>query len=133
MSATSALDVITGKIIGAAIEVHRVLGPGLLESTYMSCLQIELRAAGLRFVVERTVPIVYKKTTLDAKYRIDLLVEDQVVVELKCIDELLPVHQAQVLTYIRLLGTPAGLLINFNVAKLVDGVKRLINPATLQE
>ena len=120
-------NVITAQIIGAAIEVHRTLGPGLLESTYMPCLQFELTARKLRFVTQRAVPIVYKGMALDAKYRIDLLVEDVVVVELKSVDRLLPVHQAQVLTYMGLTGCPAGLLINFNVAKLIDGVRRLIN------
>ena len=121
---------ITAHIIGAAIEVHRTLGPGLLESTYMPCLQFELTARKLRFVTQRAVPIVYKGMALDSKYRIDLLVEDLVVVELKSVDRLLPVHQAQVLTYMGLTGCPAGLLINFNVAKLIDGVKRLIRPPT---
>ena len=122
------VNVITGQIIGAAIEVHRILGPGLLESTYMPCLQFELATGKLRFIAERAVPILYKGMELDAKYRIDLLVEDLVVVEVKSLDHLLPVHQAQVLTYMRLTGCPAGLLINFNVPKLIDGVKRLINP-----
>ena len=121
-------NVITGHIIGAAIEVHRILGPGLLESTYMSCLQFELAAGNLQFAAQRSVPILYKGMELDAKYRIDLLVEDLVVVEVKSLDHLLPVHQAQVLTYMRLTGCPAGLLINFNVPKLIDGVKRLSNP-----
>ena len=119
-------NVITGHIIGAAIEVHRILGPGLLESTYMPCLQYELATGKLRFVAERAVPILYKGMELDAKYRIDLLVEDLVVVEVKSVDRLLPVHQAQVLTYMKLTGCPAGLLINFNVPKLIDGVKRVI-------
>jgi GxxExxY protein len=122
------VNVITGQIIGAAIEVHRILGPGLLESTYMPCLQFELATGKIRFVAERAVPILYKGMELDAKYRIDLLVEDLVVVEVKAVDCVLPVHQAQVLTYMRLMGCPAGLLINFNVPKLIDGVKRLINP-----
>ena len=126
------LDTVTGQIIGAAIEVHRILGPGLLESTYMTCLQYEMNAAGLRFVADRAVPIRYKGMTLDAKYRIDLLVDGVVVVEIKSVDHLLPVHQAQILTYMRLLDSPAGLLINFNVAKLVDGIKRLINAAAMK-
>jgi GxxExxY protein len=117
---------LTGRIIAAAIEVHRTLGPGLLESTYMPCMQFELAAAGLAFVAERKIPILYKEMTLDANYRIDLLVDGQVIVEIKSVENLLPVHQAQVLTYMRLLDRPAGLLINFNVARLVDGVKRLI-------
>jgi GxxExxY protein len=127
MLADASLNVITGQIIGAAIEVHRILGPGLLESAYMPCLQFELAAVNVRFVAEHAVPILYKGLELDAKYRIDLLVENRVVVEVKSADCLLPVHQAQVLTYMRLIGCPAGLLINFNVPKLVDGVKRLIN------
>ena len=119
---------ITSEIIGGAIEVHRIVGPGVLESTYLPCLQFELTARKLRFVTQRAVPIVYKGMALDATYRIDLLVEDLVVVELKSLDRRLPVHQAQVLTYMGLTGCPAGLLITFNVAKLLDGVKRLINP-----
>ena len=121
------VNAITGQIIGAAIEVHRILGPGLLESTYMPCLQFELATRRLRFIAQQVVPIRYKEMALDAKYRIDLLVEDLVVVEVKSVDCLLPVHQAQVLTYIRLTRCPAGLLINFNVPKLIDGVKRLSN------
>jgi GxxExxY protein len=121
-------NAITGQIIGAAIEVHRALGPGLLESTYKPCLQFEFAARKLRFVAERAVPIVYKGMTLDTKYRVDLIVEDLVVVEVKSVDRLMAVHQAQVLTYMRLTGCPAGLLINFNVAKLIDGVQRLIKP-----
>jgi GxxExxY protein len=128
MLADTPVNVITGQIIGGAIEVHRILGPGLLESTYMPCLQFELAAARLRFVAERAVPILYKGLELDARYRIDLLVEDLVVVEVKSLDHVLPVHQAQLLTYMRLTGCPAGLLINFNVPKLIDGVTRLFNP-----
>jgi GxxExxY protein len=123
----SPVNDLTGQIIGAAIEVHRILGPGLLESTYMLCLQFELEIRKLRFVAQQDVPILYKCRELDAKYRIDLLVADLVVVEVKSVECLLPVHQAQVLTYVRLTGCPAGLLINFNVPKLVDGVKRLRN------
>jgi GxxExxY protein len=127
MTADASFNHITGEIIGAAIEVHRVLGPGLLESTYMPCLEYELGARKLRFVTGRTVPIVYKGIALNTAYRIDLLVEDIVIVELKSVERVLPVHQAQVLTYLHLTGCPLGLLINFNVAKLVDGVSRLIN------
>jgi len=119
-------NAITHEIIGAAIEVHRVVGPGLLESTYMPCLQYELAARKMGFIAERAVPIVHKGITLATQYRIDLVVERLVVVEVKAVDRLLPVHQAQVLTYMRLIECPAGLLINFNVPKLVDGVKRLI-------
>ena len=121
-------NAVTREIIGAAIEVHRVLGPGLLESTYMPCLQYELAARRLRYIVQRVVPIVYKGIALDTSYRVDLIVEDLVVVEIKSVERLLAVHQAQVLTYLELTGCPAGLLINFNVPKLVDGVKRVLNP-----
>ena len=120
-------NTVTGQIIGAAIEVHRVLGPGLLESTYMPCMQFELAARSLRYVAQRAVPIVYKTIALDSSYRVDLIVEDVVVVEMKSVDRLLPVHQAQVLTYMGLTGCPAGLLITFNVPTLIDGVQRLIN------
>ena len=119
---------ITREIIGAAIEVHRVLGPGLLESAYLRCLRQELAGRNVPFAAERVVPIVYKGTLLDAQYRLDLIVQDAVVVEVKSASDLLPVHQAQVLTYLRLANYPVGLLINFNVAKLVSGVKRIINP-----
>jgi GxxExxY protein len=123
----ASFNAITHQVLSAAIEVHRTLGPGLLESTYMPCLQFELAARKLRFVTQRAVPVVYKGMRLDAGYRIDLIVEDLVVVELKTVAALLPVHQAQVLTYLSLTGCPAGLLINFNVPKLMDGVKRVIN------
>ena len=118
---------ITHQVIGAAIEVHRNLGPGLLESIYAPCLEFELAARKLRFATQRVIPIVYKKVPLDTSYRVDLVVEDVVVVELKCVDHVAPVHQAQVLTYLRLLGYPAGLVINFNEARLIDGVKRVLN------
>jgi len=116
----------TEQILGAAIEVHRTLGPGLLESTYMPCLQFELAARNLRFVTERAIPVVYKGNRLGASYRVDLIVEDLVVVEVKSVMATTPVFQAQVLTYMKLTGCPAGLLINFNVPKLMDGVRRLI-------
>jgi len=128
MLADVAFNGITQQIISAGIDVHRTLGPGLLESAYMPCLQYELALRKLRFVTERPVPIVYKGITLDTRYRIDLIVEDTVVVEVKSVEQLMSVHQAQVLTYLRLTGCPAGLLINFNVAKLIEGVKRLIHP-----
>lgn len=119
---------VTRDILGAAIQVHKTLGPGLLESIYLQCLQFELALHKLRFTVQRPIPIVYKGNPLDASYRIDLIVEDLVVVEVKSVAALAPVHKAQVLTYLRLTGCPAGLLINFNVARLIDGVKRLVNP-----
>ena len=119
---------LTHEILSAAIEVHRTLGPGLLESAYMPCLQYEFAVRKMRFVPERSVAIVYKGITLDTRYRIDLIVEDTVVVEIKSIEQVLPVHKAQALTYLILTGCPAGLLINFNVARLIDGVTRLIHP-----
>jgi GxxExxY protein len=123
----ASFNAITHEIIGAAIEVHRTLGPGLLESTYIPCLRYELSARNLRFVAERRLPIVYKTMPLDVMYRVDLIVEDLVVIEVKSVATLLSVHEAQLLTYLALTGCPAGLLINFNVAKLTDGVKRLIS------
>lgn len=128
MLADASFSHVTAAIIGAAIEAHRILGPGLLESSYTPCLEFELSTRKLRFVTGQVVPIVYKGIALATAYRLDLLVEDLVVVELKSVERLLPVHQAQVLTYLGLTGCPAGLLINFNVPKLIEGVKRLINP-----
>ena len=119
------------EIIGAGIEVHRELGPGLLESTYAKCLRRELQARHLQFVSQRLLPVVYKNEPLDETYRIDLLVEDLVIVELKSVDRLLPLHSSQVLTYLHLTGCPAGLLMNFNVPKLTDGIKRLLNTRVL--
>ncbi len=122
-----AINRLTGDIIGAAIEVHRALGPGLLESPYAACLHDELRIRGRRFAVQCAVPIVYKGRPLDAAYRVDLIVEDTVVVEIKAVEALAAVHQSQLLTYLRLTGCPVGLLINFNVPKLLDGVRRVVN------
>ena len=119
---------LTGKILGAAIEVHRALGAGLLESIYSSCLHLELTARGLRYVAQRPLPIVYKGMKIDACYRVDLIVEDRVVVEVKSVSALSPVHESQLLTYMALTECPAGLLINFNVRRLMDGVRRMINP-----
>lgn len=119
----------TSKIIGAAIDVHRVLGPGLVESTYAGCLRRELGDRNLRYISEQLIPVVYKGTTLDMSYRIDLIVEDRVIVEVKSVATVLPVHEAQLLTYLKLTACPIGLLINFNEAKLIDGVHRLVNPA----
>src|SRR4051812_13891593 len=111
-------NAITGTIIEAAIDVHRQLGPGLLESSYRRCMRYELAERGLRFECERAVPIVYKRLTLPAAYRLDLIVEGLIVVEVKAIDRLLSVHDAQLLTYLRMTNSPAGLLINFNMPKL---------------
>ncbi len=118
---------ISKTIIGFAIEVHKKLGPGLLESAYQECLFYELKKAGLRVEKEKPMPIVYKEVKLDHGYRIDLLVEDNIVIELKSVEALTDVHFAQVLTYLKLGGYKLGLLINFNVKLLKNGIKRIIN------
>ena len=118
---------ISGKIIGCAIEVHKALGPGLLESAYEECLYYELQAAGLKVEKQKPLPVVYKEVKLEAGYRIDLLVEDCFVVELKAVEALHDVHTAQVLTYLKLSGCKLGLLLNFNVYRLSEGIKRLVN------
>jgi len=117
---------LTGKIIGAAIEVHRVLGPGLLESAYQKCLAHELRLRGLYVESEVPVPLTYKGLDLGCSYRLDLLVERQAVVELKAMESILPVHRAQLITYLKLTHCQVGLLINFNVPVLKDGIKRIV-------
>jgi GxxExxY protein len=117
---------ITHQIIGAAIEVHRLLGPGLLESAYEECLAKELTIRNLRVQRQKPVPVVYKAVKLECGYRIDLLVEDRVLVELKSIESLAAIHEAIILTYLRLSGRHLGLLINFNVTILKDGIKRYI-------
>ena len=120
------INSVTEKIIGAAIEVHRALGPGLLESAYEACLCRELQLCNILYVRQLSLPVMYKGITLESGYRLDLLVENQVVVEIKAVDALLPVHEAQVLTYMRLGGWPVGLLLNFNVPSLKQGLKRFI-------
>jgi GxxExxY protein len=114
------------KVIGCAIEVHRHLGPGLLESAYTTCLSHEFQLAGLKFSRQVEVPITYKGTYISCGYRADLIVEDVMLLELKSIDRLLPIHQAQVLTYMKLLGLRQGLLINFNARRLTDGLRNLL-------
>jgi GxxExxY protein len=122
----------TSAILASAIEVHRNLGPGLLESTYSECLQFELADRKIRYVTQHRLPLVYKGRPLDTSYRVDLIVENHVVVEVKAVAAIQPVHHAQILTYMKLTGCPAGLLINFYVPKLIDGVKRFINPRVSQ-
>ena len=119
-------DPITSRIIGAGIEVHRHLGPGLLESAYRECLCYELGFRGFSTVRERLVSLVYKGVRIDAGYRADIIVDDRVLVELKCIERLAPIHTTQVVTYLRLTGLHVGLLMNFNVAFLRDGIVRVI-------
>jgi GxxExxY protein len=117
---------LTQQIIGAAIEVHRVLGPGLLESAYEECLCRELSLRGLEFARQVELPIEYKGVKLDCGYRIDLLVEDAVVLELKCVDRVLPIHEAQLITYLRLKKISVGLLINFHCEVLTRGIVRKV-------
>jgi GxxExxY protein len=124
------LDTLTYKINGGAIEVHRRLGPGLFESVYHTCMEWELQDCSLKFVTHELLPLTYKGRQVDAAFELDLLVEGLIVVELKAVKELAPIHEAQVLTYLRLTNAPLGLLINFNVPLLKDGgIKRLVNPA----
>lgn len=117
---------LTHEIIGAAIDVHKHLGPGLLESAYEECLAHELGLRNLRVERQKAVPVVYKETKLECGYRLDLLVEGQIVVELKSVEHLGPIHEAIMLTYLRLSGHRLGLLINFNVSVLKDGIRRFI-------
>jgi GxxExxY protein len=117
---------ITQKIIGCAIEVHKNLGPGLLESAYEECLSFELIKAGLKIERQKSTPVVYKDIKLDCGYRIDILVENAVVIELKTVDEFNPVHEAQILTYLKFANKSIGLMINFNVTILKNGIRRFI-------
>jgi GxxExxY protein len=119
-------DRLTEKVIGLAIEVHRQLGPGLLESAYEECLCLELQEAGLAFRRQVPLPIVYKSVRLDCGYRLDLVIEDQLILELKSVEGLLPIHEAQVLTYMKLSGVRTGLLVNFNSVVLKNGIRRLM-------
>ncbi len=128
------LDQITENIIGAAIEVHRALGPGLLESAYEACLTFELAQRGLKVEQQKLLPVVYRDVKLDCGYRLDLLVEEAVIVGVKTVDRLIPIHQAQLLSYLKLSGCKVGLLINFNVRVLKEGIRRVVNafPASLR-
>jgi GxxExxY protein len=119
---------ITHEILAAAIEVHRTLGPGLFERIYEPCFHYELVIRKLQFETQRAVPVHYKGMQFGGTYHADLIVEGSIVVEMKCVAALLPVHSAQALTYMKLTNCPFGLLINFNVPKLMDGVKRLVLP-----
>jgi GxxExxY protein len=121
------LDEISCRIIGAAIEVHRHLGSGLLESAYQSCLAFELKQLGLKVNEQRPLPVIYKQVELDCGYRIDLVVEDEIIVEIKAVEKLLPIHEAQLLSYLRLAKKKVGLLMNFHVPVIKNGVKRIVN------
>ena len=119
-------DELSQQVIGCALEVHTQLGPGLLESAYEQCLAHELRSAGLAFELQRPFPVPYKGILLDCGYRLALVVESRLIVELKSIDEFLPIHEAQLLTYLKLARIPVGLLINFNMVHLRDGIRRKV-------
>ena len=127
MQENDRLDQISHRIIGAAIEVHRHLGPGLLESAYQSCLAFELKQLGLKVEEQKPLPVVYKQVKLDCGYRLDLVVEDEIVVEVKAVEKLVPVHEAQLLSYLRLAKKRVGLLMNFHVPVLKNGLKRIVN------
>ncbi|PZV86397.1 GxxExxY protein [Algoriphagus aquaeductus] len=118
---------VSSQIIGAAIEVHKPLGPGLLESSYEACLLFELRQRGLNVKSQVALPISYKGFQLEAGYRIDILVEERVIIEIKTVEEFADIHIAQILTYLKLTNLKLGLLINFNSVKLVNGLKRVVN------
>jgi len=127
MTEKDRLDQITESIIGAAIEVHRALGPGLLESAYEACLAFELVERGLKIERQKPLPVVYRGVKLDCGYRLDIFVENAVIMEIKVVDRLAPIHKAQLLSYLRLSSCKVGLLINFNVKVLKDGVVRVVN------
>ena len=118
---------ISNKVIGAAMEVHSALGPGLLESAYEGSLCAELTEMNISFDRQKVLPVIYKEKEIDCGYRIDLLVENELIVELKSCETLLPIHEAQLLTYLKLSGVKVGLLINFNVLRLKNGIKRMVH------
>ena len=119
-------DALSNRVIGCAIEVHKSLGPGLLESAYEQCLAHELSVAAIPFKLQFPLPVEYKGTKLDCGYRVDLLVDNKIIVELKSIDRILPIHEAQLLTYMKLADVSIGLLMNFNVKYMKDGIKRMV-------
>jgi GxxExxY protein len=119
-------DALSHLVIGCALEVHKELGPGLLESTYEQCLAHELSKAGIPFKLQQPVSVCYKEVQIDCGYRVDLLVSDQLIVELKSVEKLLPIHQAQLMTYMKLARISIGLLMNFNVRYLKNGIKRIV-------
>ena len=120
------LNELSYKIIGCVYKVHSALGPGLLESTYQTCLEFELINEGLKVEREKPLPVVYKEVKLEAGYRIDLLVDDELIVEIKSVDAIVPIHEAQVMTYLKLSNKKLGLLLNFNVTDMKKGINRII-------
>ena len=127
MKTKKELNKITEAIIGAAINVHRELGPGLLESAYEACLAFDLSDTGFFIEQQKPLPVIYKNVKLDCGYRLDLLVEKEVIVELKSVEKILPIHKAQLMSYLKLSGCKVGLLLNFNVEVLTDGITRIVN------
>ena len=123
----SDINQLTGDVIGSAIEVHKTLGPGLLESAYERCLCLELDLRDIPFVCQKELPLEYKGSQVDCGYRLDMVVADKLIVELKACEQILPIHEAQMLTYLKITGIRHGLLINFNVPILKEGIKRLAN------
>ncbi|HMM80169.1 MAG TPA: GxxExxY protein [Pyrinomonadaceae bacterium] len=121
------IDRLTETVIGAAIEVHREIGPGLLESAYEECLAFELSLRGLRFERQKPLPVRYKGVNLDCGYKLDLLVENELILEIKAVSSLLPIHEAQVLSYLRMMDLRVGLLLNFHATVLKNGLKRIVN------
>ncbi len=121
------IEVVGSKILGTAIKVHSALGPGLLESSYQRCLEYELRSMGLKSESEVVLPIVYGEVKIDAGYRIDMLVEDSVIIENKTVEKLLPIHEAQLLTYLKMNNCRLGYLLNWNVPVMKEGIKRIVN------
>jgi len=121
-----AFDELSNQVIGCSIEVHRTLGPGLLESTYEQCLAHELKLNGLSFKLQWPLPVQYKGIELDCGYRVDIFVEDNLILELKSVERIKDIHEAQLLTYMKLAGSKVGLLINFNVRVLKDGIRRFV-------
>jgi GxxExxY protein len=132
-SRTLRVNEITGAVVNAAMKVHSVLGPGLLESAYQACLAHQLRIQGFAVASEVALPVVYEGKKLEVGYRIDLVVENRVVVEVKSVDAVHPIHEAQLLSYLRLSGMGVGLLINFNVLHLRDGIKRMVDGRDWEE
>ena len=121
------IEEIATKIVAAAIKVHSVLGPGLLESSYQKCMEYELKKDGLRVECEVALPIIYEKVRIDAGYRIDMIVEDAVIIENKTVEKIMPIHEAQLLTYLKMTDCKIGFILNWNVTRMKDGIKRMVN------
>jgi len=129
MNDSTGLNLLTERIIGVCIDVHRELGPGLLESVYEECLCLALTEAGIGYVRQGVVPVMFRGRKIDQGFRFDLFIEQQVIVEVKAIEQIMSIHKSQVLTYLKLTAAPLGLLVNFNVPVLKDGIRRLANSA----